>query len=326
MRGLQTHAMNDEIPTWIDIAEDPASVQAMLTNTAVGVSMSTLFFYDYLVMLPTEIRTIWSPPTNLASVAYLWIRYGFLAQYLLSMVHNMHFTQGGGPNLTAQSCRELLGFLTILNMLNFAVISAFIATRLFAMWERNWFIGILTFVLGVVSPSSITMLTTFAFGVIPAPWPFPPCLSYVPDFSPIVALSTRNLPLAVSAISIAYESFCLGLTAAKTFRLYMVQRETGIPTTLTSLLLRDGCLYFSVLLILAISNIVSCSIHNPLFDAWQVNTDVARTLIPILTTLRGLCGSGGSVLARARTSSVETDDNRTSLRFARGYKTWTPPR
>ena len=43
-----------------------------------------------------------SPP-NVSSAFYLWIRYAFLAQYLLSMAHDTHFTEGAGPYLTAQS-------------------------------------------------------------------------------------------------------------------------------------------------------------------------------------------------------------------------------
>ena len=62
-----------------------------------------LLFYDYLLMLPTEVRVVWSPSTNLASVFYLLIRYGFLMQYLLIMIHDLHFTEGTGPYLTVES-------------------------------------------------------------------------------------------------------------------------------------------------------------------------------------------------------------------------------
>ncbi|RPD59695.1 hypothetical protein L227DRAFT_611895 [Lentinus tigrinus ALCF2SS1-6] len=268
--------MNNGTPSWISEVEDPTAVEGMYANTYVSTSMSTLLFYDYILLLPTEVRLIWGAPTNLASVFYLLIRYGFLTQYVFVMVHDLHFTKGTGPHLTVQSCRGLLGFLTVLNILNFAVISAFVATRIFAMYERSWFLGVVMFVLGTLSPSSITQLASWSFGIMPAPWPFPPCISYL-DSSSLAVLWTQDLPLAVSVISIAYESLCLGLTAAKTFSVYKAQQRAGLPAVLSSLLLRDGSLYFCVLLILAILNIVSSMINNPLFDAWQVNTDVART-------------------------------------------------
>ena len=46
---------------------------------------------------------IWGSSLNLARVFYLMIRYGFLAQYVLMMVHDLHFTEGTGPYLTVQS-------------------------------------------------------------------------------------------------------------------------------------------------------------------------------------------------------------------------------
>ena len=64
---------------------------------------AALQFYDYLLLLPTEIGMIWNSPPNVSSALYLWIRYAFLAQYLLSMAHDTHFTEGAGPYLTAQS-------------------------------------------------------------------------------------------------------------------------------------------------------------------------------------------------------------------------------
>ena len=39
---------------------------------------------------------------------------------------------------------------------------AFVATRLFAMYGRNWYLGVLMFILGTLSPSSITQVFCFA--------------------------------------------------------------------------------------------------------------------------------------------------------------------
>ena len=75
------------------------------------------------------------------------------------------------------------------------------------MYERNRFLGFLIFVLGVPSPCSITsvwlshwisgvfalaplaQLTTWDYTAIPAPWPCPPCIAYLPDSSSMAALS-----------------------------------------------------------------------------------------------------------------------------------------
>ena len=52
--------------------------------------MAGLLWYDYILMLAVEVRLIWRAPLNLASAFYLCIRYGFMLQIGLTMLHNFH--------------------------------------------------------------------------------------------------------------------------------------------------------------------------------------------------------------------------------------------
>ena len=81
------------------------------------------------------------------------------------------------------------------------------------MYERNWFLGFLIFVLGIPSPCSMTLvwlshsssgvfaqtplaqLATWDYTAVPAPWPFPPCIAYLPDSSSLEALSYVIAPV-----------------------------------------------------------------------------------------------------------------------------------
>ncbi|KAI0794220.1 hypothetical protein C8Q74DRAFT_1365723 [Fomes fomentarius] len=248
-----------------------------------AVASFCLLYYDYILTLPNEIQVIWRAPLNLANVLCLCIRYNFLVQITLTFFHNFHFTKGAGPDLSTQTCRTVIDFLAVFNVVNFSFVSAFVAMRMFAIYGRNWRLGILVFVLGCLSPCSIPLTMSWEFETARTPWPLPPCLMIIEDGA-MNTLAMRYLPIAFSAINIVYESLCLCLTAGKTLSLYKEQRALGVPTTLTALLLRDGSLYFGTLFVLSISNILSATTFEWILNGWQMNTDIARALVPILTT------------------------------------------
>lgn len=154
-----------------------------LTHT----SLLGLLYYDYILTLPNEIRVIWSASLNLANVLCLCVRYNFLVQITLTFFHNFYFTKGAGPDLSTQTCRTITHFLAIFNVVNFSFVSgkeyrpflirsdhvdfastvAFVAMRMFAIYGRNWRLGILVFVLGCLSPCSIPLVCTHTLVVTP---------------------------------------------------------------------------------------------------------------------------------------------------------------
>ncbi|KAM5539266.1 hypothetical protein V8D89_007139 [Ganoderma adspersum] len=266
----------------------PDTVAANIQENYLLVASACLYYYDYVLMLPDEVRLIWRTPRNLSTSFYLSIRYGFFVQITLTLMCIIQSAGDAGLRLTADGCVRLQGFIVVLNVLNFAIISAFVATRLFAVYGRNWYLGVCLFILGTLSPSSITQATVFAFPMVVAPWPLARCLSIASESSPWTELALRYGPIAFSVNNVVYEILCLGLTIAKTFGLYKEQRRLRISTTLSSLFLRNG-----VLSILAVLNIVAALDTSDLPGFWSTDTDIARVIVPILTTrfivhLRGL--------------------------------------
>ncbi|KAM5539233.1 hypothetical protein V8D89_007106 [Ganoderma adspersum] len=270
---------------WLSpILQDPDSAAVDIQGNYIFIASACLYYYDYILTLPAEIGLVWGSPQNLATSFFLAIRYGFFLQMTLRLVRNMQPANTSALNLTVEGCARSLIFLIVLCIINFAIISAFVATRLFAIYGRNWYLGTFLFILGTLSPSSLTQVASFAFRSVAAPWPLARCLSVGPDSSPWPDIVDRDGPIVLSAINMVYETLCLALTVAKTLGLYRAQRRTGISTALSSLLLRDGTLYFGVLLLLASLNIVSALAMDDLPGFWSTNTDIARVAVPILTT------------------------------------------
>lgn len=101
-----------------------------------------LFFYDYILLLPSEIRVVWGAPINLASTFYLSIRYGFFLQIVITLLQQLHISPTAGPDLSPGAsvffvalhelfqtdfhvcrCQGLLDVLIILNLINFCLIA-----------------------------------------------------------------------------------------------------------------------------------------------------------------------------------------------------------
>ncbi|KAI0649539.1 hypothetical protein C8Q79DRAFT_924759 [Trametes meyenii] len=100
---------------------------------------------------------------------------------------------------------------------------------MFAMWSRNWYLGSILFLMGLVNPSSITVLNALAYRAVPGPPNLVACVSYLGGSS-----------ISLYPVIIVYELTCLALTAFKTFSLWREQRSTGMSTRFTSMLLRDA--------------------------------------------------------------------------------------
>ncbi|KAH9885785.1 hypothetical protein C8Q73DRAFT_295511 [Cubamyces lactineus] len=247
-----------------DSYENPRTVEQTFVEPNYSLLSSTaLLYYDYLLTMQSEVRLVWKTPWSLATTFYILIRYGTIIVTTLALVHNF-YTSLSGPVLTVESCKVLTTIGIVVNTINFAVVSAFVAIRISAIWSRNWWLGASLFLAGLVNPACVTDLLAFGFKAIPGPRPFVACISYLKtDHNHLGPLTIKYFPIFSSAISIAYELLCLSLTAVKTLSLYREQRKTGMSTRLTSLLLRDGALYFTTLSVLALVNIISAGVCSP---------------------------------------------------------------
>ncbi|KAI0635527.1 hypothetical protein C8Q77DRAFT_1155324 [Trametes polyzona] len=245
---------------WGNVDWDTVGLQLIEPQYSL-LSSACLLYYDYLLTFPSEIHLIWQSRWSKAAGFYLAIRYGALLVITLGLFHVFFPSTHSDAGMTPLSCRAVLDTVLVVNAIHFAIISAFVALRISAIWSRNRYLGVSLFLLGLVNPSVVTPMLAFGFQAVPAPRPLVACVSYLPDDSnSLGVLLLRYFPIITSAIGIVYEGLCLLLTVIKTFSLYREQRAMGMSTKLTSLLLRDGSLYFGVLTLLAVLNIVSASI------------------------------------------------------------------
>ena len=60
-----------------------------------------MFYYDYLLTIPDEVRLVWGRPFNLATAIFLYLRYAILIQASLDVVNNVNLTSTSTVHLTA---------------------------------------------------------------------------------------------------------------------------------------------------------------------------------------------------------------------------------
>ncbi|KAI0671311.1 hypothetical protein C8Q78DRAFT_763264 [Trametes maxima] len=247
-------------------------------------SASCLIYYDYIITLATEVRVFRKCRLSRAGLFYLSIRYGFLVNAVLILLASVRMSPHSWPSLTNESCRTLYDLVVSINLLNFATVSAFVAMRMYAVLGGNWPIAIGIFLLGLVNPNAINPTMLYRLKLQASPWPVWGCELYIQDDSDgFIFFASQDLPIIISAVNIAYELLCLVLTAWKTLGAYRSQHRSGDPTTLTSLLFRDGSLYFVVMTALSSTNII-CALVSGVPSNIQVNSVFGRSLTPILTT------------------------------------------
>ncbi|KAI0649542.1 hypothetical protein C8Q79DRAFT_519574 [Trametes meyenii] len=242
-----------------------------------------LFYYDYFITLTAEIRTFWGLRLNFMGISYFLIRYGFLVHATIDAFLSARFTNTSGPYMTPNTCLALNYIVTILNLLNFASVSAFVATRMYAISGGSRSLAVCLFILGLFNPTAVMPTSLLGLKIIPSLGSEGQCKGDIGATGAFVQLIIEKLPIAASSVSITYELVCLLLTAWKTVGIYRTQRQLGHPAKLTSLLLRDGSIYFSVMAALAILNIISASIPGSP-ESIQIDTVLGRAFTPILTT------------------------------------------
>ncbi|KAI0331820.1 hypothetical protein GY45DRAFT_546379 [Cubamyces sp. BRFM 1775] len=157
---------------------------------------AALFFYDFLLTIPDEVRLFWQSPRSLGSVLYLLIRYCALITNVACLVHNLPDSVYPEVMLTGAGCQAIQDIMTITQLVSTAAGSAFIALRIMALWSRSWYLGSILFVLGLVSPTPLGQALFFAFYGTAQALPYSACIESTNSFT-LVLLYSYGWPLCL---------------------------------------------------------------------------------------------------------------------------------
>ncbi|KAI0351730.1 hypothetical protein OH77DRAFT_1523854 [Trametes cingulata] len=244
--------MSSNIPLsdWIPVIEDLDFESSSLESVRTLVGGAALLYYDYLLTLSDEVRLAWLRPRSLASVLFLVIRYMALLNMAVAMtiqLPDIHYL------LSDASCETLVKMAFAGHAIVSAAVSAFVAARIMALWSRNWCLGVFLFIAGMINWSPYVQSVLVGYQSAAAPWPLQGCMA---------VSSNSNLD------EIVVRSACV----------------EGNPSMLNGTTI--GSVYFAVMAILGVLNIVSATpVGSSKFPMGNnLNEAFSRSLVPILTT------------------------------------------
>lgn len=213
--------------------------QAIIHN-CIEFAALTFLLYDHLITFAEEVTYIWARLKHASAILFLVNRYlgclSTIAQTVISLA-----------TISPERCIQYIRCRQVLLFVNHAVVCMLFILRTYALYGRNNRLLALFFL------TSITLASVVAWSLVGQQ--ATPAVN-VPGCQMIYNTKTA-IHLAVS-----YEALCVfdtlvfGLTVYKTFKVGVQSKGHSKPD-LVMLLLRDGAIYFAIVAIANLANILS---------------------------------------------------------------------
>ncbi|KAI0696084.1 hypothetical protein BC835DRAFT_1414477 [Cytidiella melzeri] len=266
--------------------------QDMINANSCMVAATTLLFYDYLLTFPDELRCIWSRKFSGATVLFVLNRYVSLISQLLLTIQLFSWDN------QSQDAADTF--------------TVFAALRTYAIWEKDRTILWTLLCLGL-APVGLNIFYYTRVTILSTPPPFTGCGELVQFNDPSSALIDQNVTdvfsIADRVAAICLDTLVIVLTWMRTARIRQVFSQLQIKSSIGALLLRDGALYFVVLLLLNIVNLIAVAFQIfgavPGITAVITSIFVSRFFINLRDVYMSATGSGDTSDANlSRMSSV----------------------
>ncbi|KAJ7260155.1 hypothetical protein C8J57DRAFT_1471789, partial [Mycena rebaudengoi] len=237
-----------------------ADIQAQLNvGNYLGLISFTLLFYDYLLTVGWEITRYWGLSFNFPSLLFFLNRYGSLFGHIPVAVQYFWIAPGTPSKISV--CGKLISYHQYFVVFSQVIIGVMLIMRTYALYERDK--RILTLMI-VVSCAVIGVGLWSVLGGTGKPDKEPPMGLFIGCASAISR--SERIGLAIAWISLGiFDCMIFVLTL---YRALSRRHPTGFA--LIPVLLRDGSIYFRVMVLSNVSNIIT-------FLIGTVSTSVSNT-------------------------------------------------
>ncbi|KAF9262728.1 hypothetical protein L218DRAFT_928716 [Marasmius fiardii PR-910] len=210
---------------------------------------ATFLIWDHIITLGSEIQYVWSHPKSRSSYFFLFLRYFGLLSMISIVAVELY-------PLEEEGCKRFSRYRDILYVITHLIVCFLLTLRIYAIFNRdNRF---LAFMCG----SAVVSLGVVIYVIVrqkKIPYPF----QIACDDGQSVE-SAHRVVWAWIAVFI-YDAILFFLTAVRTFRYYFRTRpDPGVlHFPLLSLMFRDGAMYFGVMALVNLPNILTYYIAGP---------------------------------------------------------------
>ncbi|KAL4252471.1 hypothetical protein ABKN59_002786 [Abortiporus biennis] len=217
------------------------------------VSAFALVLYEHSITLDLEVKHIWRKKFNVATIVFILNRYGLLLS-LLTFVPPFLFVRGIEVRLSIQlpPCNRLDYANAVFSLLHFLIFEGFFILRTWAIWGQQWLpVFVLTpFLITASALKGVQSFSQTVVDIIPIQLPYGGCdieSTLSPLMTQRLSTNTPSLPIvytAATALLLVQDVLVLASTVVKTIDVKRAANRANIGASLSTLLLRDGTLYF----------------------------------------------------------------------------------
>jgi len=254
--------LNQQIPGFTGTFEEV--IQITWATEFLDVAAAALLCYDVFLSFEREVQLVWCGRWGLPTVLYLVNRYGVALQACLNLVAVLDW------QLDLDSCYTWNLFSNWSIPVVMMIVEALLAMRVMALYFNNrWVVLFLWLWWLCAAAAMLAMMGVSLVGTIAVASPAPPTLGCqiqgsVSDY------------WALWVPSLVFETTVASLTLARAISYRTM--ITDIP--IMRVLVRDGFLYFFVIMVLMLVNLVICLTTSSLYYSWfpQISISIASAL------------------------------------------------
>lgn len=255
----------------------PEQVISVITSTRViaccDVAALVVLLYDIVLTFPQEVASIWRRKLTGVTVLFAINRYAVLANLFLQTLTGFWMPR------TIIGCKALMYTTYVVDIISLLGLAAFATLRVWAICGRRWFPTISVFLFSMFVPC----VNIYGFS-IPADMMLIESGPLTGCFIDVLNPPYRYLPVVTRCIAIVSDALVLLFTWLQTAEILRESRRLNMKTELSSLLLRNGSVQFSVLLTLNLMTVI----FDILSIATTSNTDEASAFVYISEALSSI--------------------------------------
>ncbi|KAI0084418.1 hypothetical protein BDY19DRAFT_997771 [Irpex rosettiformis] len=278
---------------------DPEIQQIFLeqTSTYIYYSANVLYLFESCITLSQEVRVIWKRKWTFMTWLYAFTRYSAVLLSIMTFIPVWSQTQ-----LTFCRCEIGQYASDALDSIQFMCLALFSALRVYALLDGQIFVaGIALFL--ILAPFATNMYNDVVSMVV---MDDEICTTVALNVSEGLALG-RKFSLGTRISVIIGDVLVLLVTWSKTAKSYNEARKQKIESPLAMMLFRDGTLYFGVLLIINVLEVIQRNIPS-LFTV-QLSGPFLQIIPPIIVcrfilNLRQVKPAGISCISSNQSASV----------------------
>ncbi|TCD61745.1 hypothetical protein EIP91_007994 [Steccherinum ochraceum] len=276
-----------------------AATNRLLVENYCIVASSALLFFDCAITFTREVKRIWLRRTTGATIVFIFTRYAAVAEritlltslFLRTLDNNEQLLTGIAEmySRTPEVRRDSSYHLPSAH-----VSVAFTALRLYGIYNE-WWPAVL--IIGIwISRIAIAIYLQVRYQPIAFGPPLWGCgAAFLPSPDTIrrsVVLAASLVDTTSNSLVLASDFLLLVLTWVKTLGIQRTSTRLGMHAPLSTLLLRDGTIYFAAILFIQVFAIVSSEVGSTfiLFDVWVYFAQVFNVifLCRFMLNLRGI--------------------------------------